>query len=87
MRTRSSKSLEKLLFAATNYAAIDGIAHCFLSCYHTQWLLFSHSKNYFLTILTPTEKPRYTYCSFVVDSIYSKTLDIIRKKYLFSIFR
>ena len=57
-----AKRLEKLLFAATNDAAIDGIAQCLLSCYHSQRLLFSHSKNNFSTTLTPTEKPRYTYC-------------------------
>ena len=84
MPTRSSKRLEKLLFAATNDAAIDGIAHHLLSCYHSQRLLFSYSKNNFLTTLTPTEKPRYTYCRvFFVDSIYSQTIDIIREKNIF----
>ena len=79
-----AKRLEKLLFAATNDAAIDGIAHRLLSCYHSQRLLFSHSKNNFLTTLTPTKTPRYTYCRvFCVDSIYSKTIDIIRKQYFF----
>ena len=81
-----AKRLEKLLFAATNDTAIDGIPHYLLSCYHSQRLLFSHSKNNFSTTLTPTEKPRYTYCSFFVDSIYRKTIDIIRKKILFSLF-
>ena len=56
-----AKSLKKRLFAATNDAAIDSIAHCFFFCYHSQ-LLFSHSKNNLSTTLTPTEKPRYTYC-------------------------
>ena len=38
--------------------------------------------------MTPTEKPRYTYCRvFLVDSIYSKTIDIIRNLFIFSIFR
>ena len=48
-----AKRLEKLLFAATNDAAIDGIAHCLLSCYHSQRLLFSHSKNNFSMTWTP----------------------------------
>ena len=30
-----AKRLEKLLFTATNDAAIDGIAHHLLSCYHS----------------------------------------------------
>ena len=55
----------KRLFAATNDAAIDGIAHCFFSCYHWQQLWFSHSNNNFSTTLTPTEKRRYTYCTFL----------------------
>ena len=80
-----AKRLELFLFAATNDVAIDGIAHRLLSCYHLQRLLFSHSKNNFSTTLTPTGKPRYTYCSFFVDSIYSKTIDIIRKIIFFSI--
>ena len=37
-----AKRLEKLLFPATNAAAIDGIVHCFFSCYHWEQLLFSH---------------------------------------------
>ena len=52
--------------------------HCalFFSYYHSQWLLFSPTKNNFSTTLTPTEKPRYTYWKvFFVDSIYSKTID------------
>ena len=81
-----AKRLEKRLFTATNDAAIDGIAHYLLSGYHSQRLLFSHSKNNISTTLTPTE-PRYTYCrGFFVDSIYSKTIDIIRKKKFFSLF-
>ena len=52
------KRLEKLLFPATNAAAIDGIAHCFFACYHWQQLLFSHSKNNFSTTLTPPPKNR-----------------------------
>ena len=79
MPIRSRKRLEKLLFAATNDVAIDGIAHHLLFFYHSQQLLFSHSKNYFSTTLTPTEKPRYRYCRVFLDSIHSKTIDIIRK--------
>ena len=51
-------------------------------------LLLSHSKNNFSTTPTPTEKPRYTYCRvFLVDSIYSTTIDIITNNILFSIFK
>ena len=53
MPTRSSKASLKTSFAATNDAAIDGIAHRLLSCYHSQRLLFSHSKNNFSMTLTP----------------------------------
>ena len=68
---------KKIIFAATNAAAIDGIAHRLLSCYHSQRLLFSHSKNNFSTNLTPPKK-RYTHCRvFIVDSICSTTIDII----------
>ena len=88
MPTRSSKVSRKTSFCCTNDTAIDGIAHHLLSCYHSQQLLFSHSKNTFSTTLTLTEKPRYTYCRvFFVDSIYSKAIDIKEKKYSFSIFR
>ena len=55
-----AKRLEKLLFATTNDATTA--LPLFFSCYHSQWLLFSHSKNNFSTTMTPTEKPRYTYC-------------------------
>ena len=83
-----AKRLEKLLFAATNDAAIDGIAHRLLSCYQSQRLLFSHSKNNFSTTPTPIEKPSYTYCrGFFVDFIYSTTIDIITNNILFSIFK
>ena len=83
-----AKRLEKLLFAAMNAAAFDGIAHRLFSCYHSQRLLFSHSKNNFSTTLTPTEKPRCTYCRvFIVDSICSTTIDIITNNNLFSIFK
>ena len=34
--------------------------------------------------MDPTEKPRYTYCRFFfVDSIYSTTIDIIKKIFCF----
>ena len=40
-------------------------------------------KNNFSTTLTCTEKLRYTYCRVIfVDSIYSKTIDIIRNFFL-----
>ena len=75
------------IFAATNDAAIDGIAHYLLSGYHSQRLLFSHSNNHFSTALTPTKTPRYTYCRvFFVDSIYSKIINIIRKQIFFFYF-
>ena len=83
-----AKHLEKLLFAATNDLAIDGIEHRLLSCYHSQRLLLSHSKNNFSTTPTLTEEPRYTYCRvFFVHSIYSTTIDIITNNILFSIFK
>ena len=41
--------------------------------------VFTFQKS-FLDDLDPTEKPRYTYYSFFVDSIYSKTIHIIGKK-------
>ena len=79
---------KNFFFAATNDAAIDGIVHHLLSCYHSQRLLFSHSKNNFSTTLTTTEKQRYTYCRvFIVDSIYNTTIDIITNNILFSIFK
>ena len=81
------KRLEKLLFAAMNAAAIDSIAHRLLSCYHSQRLLFSHSKNNFSTTLTPPKNRDIHIVEFLVDSIYSKTIDIIRKTIFFSIFR
>ena len=81
MHTRSSKTSRKTSFCC--YKRCRDWRHCalfFLSCYHWQRLLFSHSKNNFSTTLTPTEKPRYTYCRvFSVDSSYSKTIDIIGK--------
>ena len=55
----------------------------FFSCYHSQRLLFSHLTNNFSMTLTPTEKPRYTYCSFFWEIIFSKTIDIIRQIFIF----
>ena len=83
-----AKRLEKLLFAATNDAAIDGIAHRLLSCYHSQRLLFSHLTNNFSTTLTPPKNRDIHIVEFFLDSIYSKTIDIIRKEiFFFSIFK
>ena len=65
-----AKRLEKILFAATNDAAMDGIAHRLLSCYHSQRLLCTHSNNNFSMTLTPTEKPRYTYCRVFFCKFY-----------------
>ena len=49
----------------------------FFSCYHSQWLLFSPTKNNFF----PHRKTEiYILKSFFVDSIYIKTIDIVRKK-------
>ena len=80
-----AKPLEKHLFAVRSSLLRW---HCFFSYYKSQWLLFSHMKNNFSTTLTPTEKPRYTHWRvFIVDSYYSKTIDIIITKYWFSIFK
>ena len=68
---------------ATNAAAIGGIAHWFFSCYHWQWLLFSHSKHNFSTTLTPPKNRDIHIVEFFVDSIYSKTIDMIRKNIFF----
>ena len=77
-----AKCLKKIPFAAKNDAAIDGIAHCFFSYYHSHRLLFPPTKNNFSTTFNPTKKQRYTQF-FFVDSIYSKTINIIRKKQIF----
>ena len=52
---------------------------------HTVFVLLSLPTAFVLTYeklffddLHPTEKPRYTYLSFFVDSIYAKTIDIIK---------
>ena len=50
--------LQKLLFAVTNDAAIDGNVHCFFFNYHSQRLLFSPTKYNFSTTLTPPPKNR-----------------------------
>ena len=82
MPTRSSKTSRKTSFCC--YERRRDWRHC---APFTFLLLCSHSKNNFSTTLTPTEKPRYTYCrDFFVDSIYSKTIDIIRKKKYFFLF-
>ena len=50
-------------------------------------LLFSHSKNNFSTIFTPPTTDIYKFFRvFFVDSIYSKTIDIIRKISIFFYF-
>ena len=65
MPTRSSKTSQKTSFCC--YERRHDWRHyaLFFSCYHSQPLLFLHSKNNFSTTLTPTEKSRYTYCSFL----------------------
>ena len=68
--------IKQNLFLLLGCHYYDDIAH-FFSYYHSQRLLFSPTKNNFSMTLTPIEKPRYTYWSFFVDSIYSKTIDII----------
>ena len=88
MPTRSSKASRKTYFCC--YERRRDWRHCAPFTFQlslSQRVLFSHSKNNLSTTLTPTKKPRYTYCRvFFVDSIYSKTIDIIRKTF-FSIFR
>ena len=49
-----------LLLRITSRLTVLGTV--FLSCYHSQRLLFSHSKNNFSTI----EKQRYTYCRVIL---------------------
>ena len=62
MPTRSSKTSRKTSLCW--YEHCRDWRHCalFFVCYHSQRILFSHSKNNFSTTLTPTKKPRYTYC-------------------------
>ena len=82
------QSVSKNFFLLLQRRRYDGIAHRLLSCYHSQLLLFSHSKNNFSTTLTPTDKPRYIYCRvFIIVSIYSTTIDIITNNILFFIFK
>ena len=78
-----TKCLEKVLFPAMNAAAIDGIAHCFFFCYHWQRLLFSHSKNNFSTTWPSPKNRDIHIVEFFVDSIYSKTIDIIRNFFFY----
>ena len=62
MPTWSSKRLKKIFVFC--YERLRNWLRCLLvfSCYHAQRLLFSHSTNNLSTTLTPTDKPRYTYC-------------------------
>ena len=73
-----AKRVEKLLFSCYE-------RHCalFFSSYHSQRLLFSFSKNNFSTTLIPTENRDIHIVEILVDSIYSKTIDILRKKNYF----
>ena len=57
-----AKHLEQLLCAATDDAAIDGIAHCFFPAITHNGFCFHIQKNNFSTTLTPQKKPSYTYC-------------------------
>ena len=80
-----AKRLEKLLFAAMNDDAIDGITHFFPTitrngfCSHLRKIISRRP-------LTPQKNQDIHIAEFFVDSIYSETIDVIRKKYLFSIF-
>ena len=58
-----TKHLKKHLFAVRSQLLRWHWALC-ISCYHSQRLLFSPMKNNFSTTLSPTEKPRDTYCIF-----------------------
>ena len=82
MPTRSSKASRKNLFAVRSPLLRW---HCalFFFYYHSQRFMFSPTKNNFSTTLTPTKKLRNTYWRvFFVDSIYSKTIDIVIKRIL-----
>ena len=81
-----AKRLEKHSFCC--YERRRDWQHCtlFFSCYHSQRLLFLHSKNNFLTILTPPKNRDIHIVGFFVDSIYSKTIDIIRKQIFFFLY-
>ena len=86
MPTTSSKTSRRTSFCC--YKQRRYWRHCalFFPTIIRQRLLFSPTKNNFSTTLTPTGKPRYTYCRVFVDSIYSKTIDIIREKNIFRLF-
>ena len=83
-----AKRLKKL-FAATNGVAIDGIVHWFFPAITRNGFCF-HIRKIISRQPWPTPKNRDIHIVefFVVDSIYSKTIDIIRTKNIFfSIFR
>ena len=79
MPTKSRKCLEKLLFAATNDAAIDDIAHCFSSTI-TRNGFCSHLRK--IISRQPLTPPKNRDIHIVEFFLYSKTIDIIRKKIL-----
>ena len=82
MLTRSSKTIWKSSFCCSNTTIMMPL-HTVFSFYHLQRLLFSPTKNNFSTTLNPIEKPRHIEELFV-DSIYAKTIDIIKlKKFYF----
>ena len=77
-----AKRLEKLLFAATNAAAIDSIVQCFFSaitrngfCFHLRKIISSRP-------WPPTKNWDIHIVEFFVDSIYNKTI-LAEKKIIF----
>ena len=73
------QNLSKNIFLLLGCHHYDSIAHYFFSHCHLHRLLFSPTK-YNFSALDPHRKTEiYIMKSFFVDSIYSKTIDIIRK--------
>ena len=80
---RSSKTSRKNIFLLLGRRHYDDIAHCFFSYYHSQQVLFLPMKNKFSTTVTPPKNQEIHIEEFFVDSIYRKTIDIMRKNFVF----
>ena len=75
-----AKLHKKLLFAATTPPPLTALRTVFFPTITRNGFRSHLQKIISRWPWPPTEKPRYTYCIvFFVDSIYSKTIDIIRK--------
>ena len=79
MLIKSSKTAQQTSFFASRTPPLW--CHCalFFSYYHSQRLLFSPTKNNFSMTLTSPKNRDIHIEEFFVDSIYSKTIDIIIK--------